>query len=453
MLHKQSDELGPVSRKRYEREKAARQEAEQLLERKSRELFEAHEALKRYTTDLEVAVRQRTRELEVARQEAEAANQAKSRFLATMSHEIRTPLNGVLGMASALSESKMSDDQREAIEIIESSGDLLLTIVNDILDLSKVEAGQLELEILPSPIGAVVDSVCRLFKARIEEKGLSFSRLTAGELAQSEIWVQLDPTRLRQVLGNLLSNAIKFTDQGGITLVVKATDLENDRVRLEFAVRDTGRGIAVDRQADLFQPFKQADASITRCYGGTGLGLAISQQICQQMGGEISFSSVEGAGSEFSVQLDVPFAEAKENEGVVWEDSHESVLRQQRWRILIAEDSRTNQLVLRHLLRPFDLELIMASDGLELLKRWRDTGADLILMDVNMPLLDGVSATAEIRCEEAQTGRAPIPVIAISANAMQHQVETYLTKGMTAHVSKPVRRADLVSAMAQALSE
>lgn len=443
---------GQVSRRRYEREQVARREAEQLLERKSRELFDANQALKRHASDLEQAVQQRTRDLELARREAEAANQAKSAFLAVMSHEIRTPLNGVLGMASSLSEGSMSEDQREALEVIHSSGDMLLTIVNDILDLSKVEAGKLELEILPCPVSGVVASVCRQFEAHIKEKGLSFTSLSSGMLAEGEVWAELDPTRLRQVLGNLLSNAVKFTDKGAITLLAKATTGPDERLQLEFAVRDTGQGIAEARQARLFQPYHQADASIARRHGGTGLGLVISQRICQQMGGGITFVSAEGAGSEFSVKLEVPRAEAAEQSGDVWEDSYDAVLSQRRWRVLVAEDNRTNRLVLQHLLRPFDLEVTMAEDGAEVIHAWRETGADLILMDVNMPVLDGLSATAEIRKEEARLGRAPVPVIAISANAMRHQVEAYLAGGMTSHVAKPVRRVDLVIAMAQALS-
>lgn len=442
-----------VSRRRYAREQAARRKAEELLEIKSRELFQANEALKKHADTLDAVVQERTRELERARQEAEAANQAKSNFLAVVSHEIRTPLNGVLGMASCLAEGETSDAQKEALEVILSSGDMLLTLINDILDLAKVEAGKLELELLPSPVNGVVAAVCRQFEARIREKGLSFACLPTGLLAKGELWAQLDPTRLRQVLGNLMSNALKFTEKGGITLTATAEELPTGRLRLEFTLRDTGQGIAEARQARLFHPFVQADASIARSHGGTGLGLVISQQICQQMGGGIRFISAAGRGSVFTVSLEVPRAEVPQHSPETWEESNEAVLSQQRWRILVAEDNRTNQLVIRHLLRPFDLDITMVETGDKAILQWREADFDLILMDVNMPVLDGLSATAVIRTEEHRQGRNPVPVIAISANAMHHQVAAYLAKGMTAHVAKPFHRGDLVKAMGQALAE
>lgn len=445
-----------VSRRRYAREQAARQEAENLLEVKCRELVQANDALNKHAQTLDAVVRERTRDLERAKLEAEAASLAKSNFLAVMSHEIRTPLNGILGMASCLAESETSQEQTEALEVILSSGDMLLTIINDILDLAKVEAGKLELEFLPSPVDGVLAAVCQQFEVAIREKGLSFAYLPTELLAQDTLWAQLDPTRLRQVLGNLMSNALKFTETGGITLSAKAEALPLGRLHLEFSIADTGRGIAEAQQARLFQPFSQADASIARSHGGTGLGLVVSKQICQQMAGDIRFVSAAGQGSTFTVSLDVPRAEAPKEPAKPSVDtrasSYEAVLSQRRWRILVAEDSRTNQLVIRHFLRPLDLDITFVETGEEAIHHWRQTGFDLILMDVNMPVLDGLSATAVIRTEEQRRGLVPVPVIAVSANAMDHQVAAYLAKGMMAHVAKPFRRTDLIQAMGEALA-
>ena len=442
-----------VSRKRYERERAARHEAEQLLEDKSRQLFELNEALKKHATSLEEAVRVRTLDLEKARQEAEAANDAKSTFLAVMSHEIRTPLNGVLGMAAALSEGDVTEAQGEALDVILSSGDMLLTIINDILDLSKVEAGKLELEELPTSVNGLVESIGQLFQSRIQDKGLSFTRISSGLLAHGELWAELDPTRLRQVLGNLLSNAMKFTSQGAIALTAGATEQDDGRIQLQFTIRDTGSGIPEEAHTRLFQPFSQADAGITRSHGGTGLGLAISQQICREMGGGITFTSAAGDGSEFTVTVVVPRSDASREPSVdVKLERYESDLRQNRWKVLVAEDNRTNQLVLRHMLQSFDLEVTMVNDGAKALEHWRHNEVDVILMDVNMPVMDGMKTTTKIRTEEASTGRDPVPVIAISANAMLHQVNGYLEGGMTAHVAKPIRRHELIKSMARVLA-
>lgn len=401
------------------------------------------------TADLRLALEQER----AARQEAEAANQAKSAFLAVMSHEIRTPLNGVLGMAEVLADSGMREDQKQALETIADSGNLLLTIVNDILDLSKVEAGKLELEMMPTCVTEVFHSLCRQFRPRIEAKGLSFTSVLSGLMARKEVWAELDPTRLTQVLGNLLANALKFTSEGAVTFTVHAREVTNGCVALDFRIRDTGSGIHAAQHKKLFSPFAQAEVSVNRLHGGTGLGLVVAQQICREMGGGIDFTSAAGEGSEFHVSLVLqssePSAEDPAQDELDWSNE---VLQRHRWRVLAAEDNLTNQLVLRHLLKEFDLDLTILPDGAELCALWRAGGADLILMDVNMPVMDGVAATSEIRRAEREEGRAPVPIIAISANAMAHQIEGYLAQGMTAHVAKPTRKSDLVAAMARALA-
>ncbi|WP_341640764.1 ATP-binding protein [Phycobacter sp. K97] len=387
-----------------------------------------------------------------AREEAEAANNAKSAFLAVMSHEIRTPLNGVLGMAEALAESGLRDDQVQILDRITRSGNLLLTIVNDILDLSKIEACKLELEWLPTNVNETFMSLCEEFRPRIEAKGLSFTTVLSDLMVKGEVWAHLDPSRLRQVLGNLLSNALKFTTEGAVTFSVSAAPLDEETIALDFRVRDTGTGIHETQHGKLFNPFTQAEASVNRRHGGTGLGLVVAQQICKEMGGGIEFTSAEGDGSEFHVSLILELAQPPTATPMEDSDWSSDVLHSRRWRILVAEDNLTNQMVLRHQLKEFDLDLVILPDGAELYEIWLVGGADLILMDINMPVMDGVAATGKIRATEKKAGLASTPIIAISANAMLHQVQGYIARGMSDHVAKPTRKRDLIAIMARALN-
>ncbi len=388
----------------------------------------------------------------LAREKAEAANAAKSAFLAVMSHEIRTPLHGVLGMADALAESGLREDQKQTLDTIKCSGNLLLTIVNDVLDLSKVEAGKLELEWLPTNVNETFLSLCEEFRPRIEAKGLSFTTVLSGLMVKREVWAKLDPVRLRQVLGNLLSNALKFTTEGAVTFSVSAAPLDGATIALDFRVRDTGAGIHETQHGKLFNPFVQAEASVNRRYGGTGLGLVVAQQICTELGGSIAFTSAEGDGSEFHVSLVLKVAQPSAGTSTEDSDWSHDLLRCRRWRVLVAEDNLTNQMVLRHQLKEYDLDLEILPDGAELFELWQAGGADLILMDINMPVMDGVTATDKIRAAEQEAGLPPTPIIAISANAMLHQVQGYLARGMSDYVAKPTRKRDLIAIMARALS-
>ncbi|WP_369410610.1 ATP-binding protein [Parasedimentitalea denitrificans] len=442
-----------VSRRRYDRETRARQEAEQLLEAKSRELYDANQALQKQAVGLEDAVAKRTTELEAARNEAETANAAKSIFLAAMSHEIRTPLNGVLGLATALSESDLTAEQQQMLGLISDSGNLLLCVINDILDLSKVEAGKLEIENIPASLNDFLDSVCARFAPIARDKGLRFTSLYGGLLSSNQVWAEFDQTRLGQVLGNLLSNAIKFTSNGAVAFTANVVMLKTGKLQVNLIIRDTGIGIPEDKSERIFQPFVQADESITRKFGGTGLGLVIARDICRMMGGSLTFLSADGDGTEFTASIQLsPSKKAARNKDLQTED-HEEILKYRKWRILIAEDNKTNQLVLKHMLKRFDLELTMVTDGQKAVSAWRTQEVDLILMDVNMPEMDGVSSTEAIRAEETASNQKPVPILGISANAMVHQVSRYLESGMTDHVSKPIRKPELIRTMALALSQ
>ncbi|MBI1197286.1 MAG: response regulator [Phenylobacterium sp.] len=377
-------------------------------------------------------------EAEAAR---EAASRAKSEFLARMSHEIRTPLNGVLGMAQALAaDAGMRPDHRRSLEVIRQSGQSLLTILNDVLDLSKVEAGRLELETIAFDLEAAVRGAQETFGPQAAAKGLAF-RLEMNAAAAGDYLG--DPTRVRQILFNLLSNAVKFTEAGTVSLLVSRRD-----EALEFVVADTGPGIAPADLDRLFNAFQQADTSTTRRYGGSGLGLSICRELAELMGGSVAAESELGAGSRFVVCLPLPrlgasadpaAAEAVPSE---WDGS--------ALRVLAAEDNAVNQLVLRALLEQIGVAPDVVGDGAAALEAWREGAYDLVLMDVQMPVLDGVAATQAIRAAEAASGRPRTPILALTANAMQHQVAEYLAAGFDGHVAKPIEAQRLYEAIAAA---
>lgn len=440
---------GPVSRRRYQRERQAREEAETLLDIKSRALFEANEALKVQAATLEDQVRERTADLARAKAEAERANAAKTAFLAMISHEIRTPLNGVLGMAEALSDTDLGAGQRDMLDVMTSSGQALLSIINDILDLSKIEAQQLEVEEIEFDLFELLDGVVRLYGHKADEKGLDFQR---GFHFDAGARIRSDPTRLRQVVSNLVSNAIKFTTSGNVTMTAALeTAAGPGQAALVVSVSDTGPGVPSDKQDRLFKPFSQADASITRRHGGTGLGLWISRKICRLMGGDLVFSLGGDSGSVFTARFAVAIGHSGAVARKVDLPDAEAVLSSQPWSVLAAEDNRTNQLVLHHLLKRYPLVITMVDNGAQAVSAYRDSHFDIVLMDVNMPVMGGLEAAAAIRDLETGAGRPHCPVIALTANAMTHQVEDYIRRGIDSHVAKPVRREVLVRSMAELL--
>ena len=387
-------------------------------------------------------IREREQALELSRAKAEAASRAKSEFLANMSHEIRTPLNGILGMTQVMARDAERIDQRERLQVIRRSGEDLLNILNDILDISKIEAGRFEIDAHAFDLAEVVHGACEPFAAVAAEKDLAFV-IDLPETAAGARWG--DGHRLRQVLTNLCSNAVKFTAEGSVSVQV-ACDAETVRI----VVRDTGIGIPADRLAEVFDKFSQVDGSTTRRYGGTGLGLTICRELVDLMGGTIRVESREGAGSTFAFDLPLrvlsePLAADVAAPAAAAAGGGSSL------RILAAEDNPTNQLILSALLEPFGVDLTVVGDGRLAVEAAKVGGYDLILMDIQMPELNGVEAVREIRKLETAAGRAPTPVLALSANVMPHQVAEYMTVGMNGVVAKPIQAETLVAAIEQAL--
>jgi signal transduction histidine kinase/AmiR/NasT family two-component response regulator len=376
---------------------------------------------------------------------AAAANQAKSAFLATMSHEIRTPLNGVLGMAHAMGADDLSEVQRGRLTLIQQSGRTLLAILNDILDFSKIEAGKLTLEDCDFDLAEIATEAVAVFAAVAEGRGLAFS-LAIEDAARG--WYRGDPTRVRQIVYNLASNALKFTREGEVSVT-----LESRPQGFRIVVADTGIGIAPEALQTLFQKFVQADASITRRYGGAGLGLAICRELTQMMGGEIGAWSELGRGSVFTADLPLARAAAPQSRERAIQNGVKRSHAGAAAKVLAAEDNEVNQLVLKTLLSQAGLEPTVVADGRQALEAWRREPWDLILMDIQMPEMDGLAATAAIREEERAGGRPHTPIIALTADALTHQTATYRAAGIDGFVAKPIEAARLFEAINEAVTQ
>jgi signal transduction histidine kinase/ActR/RegA family two-component response regulator len=381
-----------------------------------------------------------------ARDEALAANRAKSTFLSVMSHEIRTPLNGVLGMVHVLLKDAPTEQQRSRLEIVRESGDALLAILNDLLDISRIEAGKMTLESIEFDIREVLSGAYAAFTAIANKSGLSF--ILDIEPAAG-IYLG-DPTRVRQVAYNVLSNALKFTQEGRVILSARLVG-----GGLEISVLDTGIGIADDRLDGVFDPFVQADASVNRHFGGTGLGLGISRDLAKLMGGSIRVESELGKGSTFTAFLQIPrLRDATETLRVVNDD--EPVASQeivQSLRVLAAEDNLVNQLVLRTLMEQFGITLTVVENGKLAVEAWESQTWDIILMDMQMPVMGGVEASRVIREQERATGRAKTPIIAVTANAMTQHISEYESAGINGVVSKPIKADALANVLIKVLDE
>jgi signal transduction histidine kinase len=425
------------------------QEVEPIAEDELGRLTATFNGLLRKLNVNDQALRRTMGELVEARDAAEAANVLKSQFLANMSHEIRTPLNGVLAMAQIMDMGDLTDVQRERLGVVRQSGEALLAILNDVLDLSKIEAGKMELELAEFDLADVARHAEAAYGETAARRGLSL----VVDLQDSAAGRRRgDAGRLRQIASNLLSNAMKFTERGEVRLTLMG-EVQDGRDMLHMVVSDTGIGIPPEKVPLLFQKFSQVDSSTTRRFGGTGLGLAICRELAGLMGGRIWVESQEGEGSVF--HLTMPLARAERAQippRPTTPDEAGAPGVERPLRVLAAEDNATNQLVLRTIMQTFGVDLTLVADGRQAVEAWAVGDFDLILMDIQMPVMDGVAATRMIRETELQSlgkdgARRRIPIIALSANAMTHQVKEYLGVGMDLHVAKPIELSKLHAAL------
>jgi signal transduction histidine kinase/ActR/RegA family two-component response regulator len=402
-------------------------------------LAASHKEIRQHQELLEQRIQERTEQLEVAMRHAQAASEAKSHFLANVSHELRTPMNGIIGMLDMVMENELPPAQVEELQTAQSCAQSLMSLLNEILDLSKIEAGKMTLERVPFDLRALVDDCVKSQQPRVAHKQVVLRSEVSDDMPAQVVG---DPLRVRQVLANLLSNAVKFTEQGSVMVRIDSEISTTGSFSLRIVVEDTGTGIPADKLGTIFEEFTQADGSVSRKYGGTGLGLAITRKLVEMHGGQIQVQSEVDRGTRFVVtlpcEMDLGGASTDRALEIVPESHQASHLP---GRILIVEDNQVNQKVVTSVLRKRGYSIELANDGQEALSKLESNGYDLVLMDVQMPVLDGLETTRLMRKDPRWRD---LPVVAMTAHAMNGDKERCLAAGMSGYISKPVHPAHLL---------